>query len=361
VNNVWPKVFIIILNWNGWEDTVECLESLYNISYPRYEVVIVDNNSEDDSLAKIRAYSQGELAVESSFFPQSGRNEPLTLVEYTREEAECITEANLAQESERRLSSGVSHRQLVIIQNEKNFGYPEGNNIGIRFALKAVADYVLLLNNDTVVDKNFLNELVSAAERDIQIGVIGPKMYWYHAPQTIQSTGARVNLWTGGAISLNWDKTDDELGLLGENGLLPVDYVFGACFLVKRKVIEAVGGLDPIFFLYGEEVDWCMRIGRAGYKIVCNINSKIWHKGMASTSKAKHFSEYYLERGRMIYMRKYARTLQFLSFLLFWPPYCAAFLIKKRRASDIPYFIKGFLDGLFVHLNPLPDTDNECV
>jgi GT2 family glycosyltransferase len=355
-----PKVFIIILNWNGWKDTIECLESVYRISYPSYEVVVVDNGSQDDSLARIKLYAQGELEVESTFFPHSYRKQPLTVIEYTREEAESIVDIDDAIDSKSEVLSGISGRRLILIQCEKNFGFPDGNNIGIRFALKTADDYVLLLNNDTVVDKNFLSELVSAAETDKQIGVVGPKIYKYYASETIQSTGARINLWTGRVTSLNWDKTDGALGPIGENELLPVDYVFGACFLVKRKVIDEVGGLDPVFFLYGEEVDWCMRIGKAGYKIVCNLNSKIWHKGMASTSKAKLFSQYYLERGRMIYMRKYARTLQFLSFLLFWPPYYTAFLIKNRRISDIPYFIEGFVDGLFLHLNP-PDTDNECV
>jgi GT2 family glycosyltransferase len=346
----WPKVFFIILNWNGWKDTLECLESVYGISYPNYEVIIVDNDSRDDSLAKIRAFSQRAIADELPPVQSSCGARHLVVLEYTREETESLSETALAQKKGG-LPTRIAGEELIVIKNERNFGYAEGNNIGIRFALKAGADYVLLLNNDTTVDKNFLTELVLVSENDSTIGAIGPKIYFYDHRDVIQTTGAHINFWTGGAIALNWEKTDDALDHPGTQGLLSVDYIYGACFLISRKVIQEVGGLDPLYFLYGEELDWCIRINRAGYRILCDLNSKIWHKGMASTSKSKRFSQYYLERNRVIYMRKYARTLQFLSFLLYYPPYNVAFLVKKRQFGDIPHFFKGFVAGLFIHLN----------
>jgi len=113
-----PKVAIIIVNWDGWEDTIECLESLYRIDYPNYEIIIIDNHSQDDSVRRIKDYSEG--------------------------------------------------KELTIIENEDNYGFAEGNNIGIRYALKYLKPkYILLLNNDTVVDKDFLKELISAGERII--------------------------------------------------------------------------------------------------------------------------------------------------------------------------------------------------
>src|SRR5665647_2161931 len=181
----WPNVFIVILNWNGWEDTIECLESLYDISYPNYNVVIVDNDSQDDSLARIRAYARGEVVVESASLPYDCRKEPLSVTNYTRREAEDIQATTLSKKLVRGNRNKASNGSLVIIQNEQNSGYPEGNNIGMRYALKASADYVLLLNNDTVVDKYFLSELVRAADKDARIGVIGPKIYWYDVPNVI--------------------------------------------------------------------------------------------------------------------------------------------------------------------------------
>jgi GT2 family glycosyltransferase len=341
-----PKVFIIILNWNGWEDTIECLESLYANSYPNYAVVIVDNDSQDDSLARIGAYARGEVAVESASLPYNCRNEPLHVTNYTRREAEDIPVITRSKKLAGKGRNKASNESLVIIQNEQNFGYPEGNNIGMRYALKASADYVLLLNNDTVVDKYFLTELVRAANEDASIGVIGPKIYSYEVPDVIHSTGTRINFWTGRTRSFNRGKRDDQIEYLTLDKLLPADYVSGACFLVKRKVIEEVGKLDPTYFLYGEEFDWCMRISRAGYRIVCDLDSKVWHKKTASTSKVRRFTEYYPHRNLVINMRKYARVSQFASFLLFYPAYWIAILIKARQIGNIRYFVRGFIDGL---------------
>jgi GT2 family glycosyltransferase len=344
----WPKVFIIILNWNGGEDTIECLESLYNISYQNYDVIIVDNHSQDDSVARIRAYARGDVAVKSTPLTHNCRSEPLTVISYTRQETEdsqlIVLSEKLATEGGKEASS----RSLIIIQNEQNFGYSEGNNIGVRYALKASADYVLLLNNDTVVDKYFLTELVRAADNDASIGAIGPKIYWYDTPSVIQSTGARMDFWTGTPVFLNRGKTDHDAEPLHMSALLFAEFMSGACLLIKRKVIEEVGMLDAIYFLYFEDQDWCTRIRRAGYRIVCNLDSKIWHKTMASTSKARRFSQYYPERNRVIYMRKYARTSQFISFLLFHPPYHIAVLTKERQFGDIPHFIQGLVDGLLM-------------
>ena len=351
---VWPKVFIIILNWNQGEDTIECLESLYSISYPNYDVVIVDNDSQDDSLARIRAYARGEVSVESAFLPYNCRIESLQVTNYTRREAEDIQVTTLSKKLADEHRNKASNGSFVIIENEQNFGYPEGNNIGMRYALKASADYVLLLNNDTVVDKHFLTELVCAAEEDANIGVIGPKIFRYDVPNVIQATGARIDFWRGRVISLNRGKTDDEIEHFTVDKLLPADFVPGACFLIKRKVIEEVGKLDPTYFCYGEELDWCVRISRAGYRIVCDLNSKIWHKRQASTSKVKQFAEYYPHRNWVINERKHARVPQFISFLLLYPAYCIPGLLKERQLGTIRCFVRGFIDGLFTPIASQP-------
>ncbi len=345
----WPKVFIVILNWNGWTDTIECLESIHHISYPNYNVVIVDNNSDDDSLARITAYAGGGVVVESAFLPHSCRSEPLTLITYTRLEVESIQTTTLSKNLASESRNKTSNEPLIIIQNEQNFGYSEGNNIGMRYALKASADYVLLLNNDTIVDEHFLTELVRTAENDASIGVVGPKIYWYDAPNVIQNTGAHVDFWRGTIINFNRGKRDDEIEQFVDK-LLPVDFMPGACFLIKRKVLEEVGQLDPVYFLYGEDVDWCVRIGRAGYRIVCDLNSKIWHKKTASTLKTKQFVEYYPHRNWVINARKYARAPQFVSFLLLYPAFWIPIFLISREYS-IRYFVRAFIDGLFTPIN----------
>jgi len=347
-----PKVYIVILNWNGWKNTTECLESIYHISYPNYHVVVVDNNSQDDSLAKIRAYMRNEIVVESPFFSYGHRNRPPTLVEYTRAETQDM-QLSVAGELKDTSTKGAPDRRLVVIKNELNFGFSEGSNIGIRYALKAAADYVLLLNNDTVVEEHFLTKLVLAAQLDQRIGATGPVVYWYDKPDTIQSTGVNVNFWTGRSIEQNWGKTAADLDCCRSNRLIPADYISGACFLVRRDVIETVGELDPLYFLYGEDADWCFRIRKAGYQIVCNLDARVWHKSKTSSSKTRSFSQYYPARNRVILMRKYARTAQFLSFLMFYPLCHVAWLIKRHRFRDIFCYLKGFIDGLLTSSDSL--------
>jgi len=148
--NKWPSVAIIVLNWNGWQDTIECLESLYQISYPNYEIIVVDNGSKDESIENIKKYCEGKIKVKSKFFEYSNDNKQINIIEYTREQAGTI------EYKKNKISNFPSNKKLTLIKNEKNFGFAEGNNIAIRYALKALnINYILLLNNDTIVEKNF--------------------------------------------------------------------------------------------------------------------------------------------------------------------------------------------------------------
>ena len=115
-----PKVSIIILNWNGWKDTIECLESLYQISYPNYDVLVVDNGSEDESIEKIKEYAEGKAKVESKFFEYNPENKPIKIIEYTREDAEA------GGGKEKEIMDLPSNRKLIIIKNEKNYGFAGG-------------------------------------------------------------------------------------------------------------------------------------------------------------------------------------------------------------------------------------------
>ena len=338
----YPQIAIIILNWNGKQDTIECLESLYQITYPNYEVVLIDNHSTDESIEGVKKWADGEILVESKFFEYNRYSKPIKYLEYTREESEKGAGKELG------FTQMPSNRKIIIIRNEKNYGFAEGNNIGIRYALRSLAvNYVLLLNNDTVVDKKFLEELINVAENNEKIGVIGPKLYFYEKPQIIQTTGVNIDFWTGRTIPVNFMKTDNDLNT-SNNQLLYVDYVYGACFLINRNVIENVGFLDPTYFLYGEETDWCLRIKRAGYIVVCNLRSKIWHKSMASSSKTSRFSIYYPARNRVMVMRKYSSLFKFLSFVIFYPIYNIIIFLNNKKWMNIGCFLRGFIDGLFM-------------
>lgn len=231
----YPKVSIIILNWNGLEDTIECLESLRKITYPNYEVIVMDNASSGDDVRILRE-QYGEY--------------------------------------------------IHVIANDQNYGYPEGNNIGMRYALGKGADYLLLLNNDTVVDSEFLTEMVKVAESDPSIGIAGSKVYYYHYPNRIQSAGGQIRWWLG-IIEVYEAKED-----VGQyDDIAERDFVYGTSILIKKAVVDKIAFLDPYYFFGVEEYDYCTQAKLAGFKIIYVPQSKIWHKVGASKAKLPQFPE----------------------------------------------------------------------
>jgi len=246
-------VTIIILNWNGLADTLECLESLADLDYPAYEVVVVDNGSMDGSVEAIRGC-----------FPQ-----------------------------------------VTLIENSENMGFAEGNNVGTRRALEHGADYVLLLNNDTVVDSAFLVELVNVAETDGEIGVASPLIFYYDAPDEIWTAGATINWVNGSTRRLRAGETAHE----GEP-TFDVDFVSGCALLAKREVIETTGFLDPDYYLYYEEADWCVRARNQGYRIVCVPQAKMWHKVSRSIGSSSPLVSYYMTRNALLFLRKHLSGIQ---------------------------------------------------
>lgn len=280
-----PKVAIITLNWNTWEDTIEALESVYQSKYPNYEIIVVDNASMDNSIRKIKEYTEGQIEVKSPYIKYGPSNKPIYVVEYTKEEAE---KGGLP-EYEEKLKQLPSNRKLVIIKNDKNYGYPEGNNIGIRYILNKDPNrefkYILLLNNDVAVDKNWLTELVKVMEADPKVGIAGSKVLDYRHPELIQSTGGYFHWWIGWIRGINWipDKNDTEPK--------ERDFVWATSALFRRELFEKIGLLDSSFFFGIEEYDFCKRTQKAGYKIMYVPTSRVWHKGGASLQKVDEFPE----------------------------------------------------------------------
>jgi GT2 family glycosyltransferase len=243
-----PRVAIIVLNWNGLVDTLECLESLTHLDYPAYEVVIVDNGSTDGSVSAIRA----------------------------------------------------RYSKAAIIETGENLGYTGGNNAGLRYALERHVDYFLLLNNDTEVAPDFLRRLVEAAEADPRIGVVGPTIYYHDRPDVIWSAGGAIDWGRGSTRMAGLDEREE-----GQFGTEPrsVDFATGCAMLVRRAVVEHVGTLDERFFAYYEETEWCVRIARAGYKIVHVPMAKVWHKISPSAREDLPFVHYYMTRNRLLFLK----------------------------------------------------------
>lgn len=346
----YPKVSILILNWNGWEDTVECLESLYQITYPNYDVVVVDNGSEDESIDKIKEYCEGKIKVWSKFFEYNPSNKPMKIIEYTKEEAET------GEGEEKGIYDSPSNRKLILIKNEKNYGFTGGNNIGMRHAFTFLNPaYILLLNNDSVVDKEFLEELVKTATSDPNIGFVGPKIYYYNYKgrnDIINFAGAKQNMWKseGGPIG------DREVDLGQRDANREVDFIHGSCMLVRTEMINEIGLLDTMFFSIMEENDWCMRGYKNGWKSIYAFKARIWHKGSRSVRKRRPLFIYYATRNRFLFMKKHATKKQYISFLLyffglqFWLT-IYSFVRYDRDVKNFISFFKGMIDGLTISGN----------
>jgi len=337
-----PRVSIIILNWNGWKDTLECLESVYQNDYPAYDVIVVDNGSENDSVEKIKSYAAGKISVESPFFTYSEDNKPINYIEYSHEEAE----SGGGKEGE--LYGFPPEKCLIIIKNEKNYGFAEGNNIAIRYSKKGLnPEYILLLNNDTVVDKKFLIELVNRANID-ESGFFGPKVYYYNyqgKKNVIHSAGAKINIRLGTFPIFGYKEVDH-----GQYDYIKqVDYLEGACLLVSSKTIDKIGLLDPFFFTYWEETDWCYRGLKEGYKNTYVPFSRIWHK-VKDRNMSKN-TMYFITRNLFVFIRKNGNNIDLFIFLLyfimfhFWSQ-LAMILFYFRDVSLLVPYLKGIKDGL---------------
>jgi len=308
----WPKVAIIILNWNGWRDTIECLESLQQITYPNYQIIVVDNGSTDDSVEKIKAWARGEIPVESKFLKYDPSTKPVQWIEYDR----ATAEASGSTEEETKLRGLPPYHRLVIIQTGDNLGFSGGNNIGIKYALAQGADYVLLLNDDTVVAPGFVEPLIEVCIQDRNVGMAGPKINYYDHPDTIHSAGGKVSLWRGQA----W-----HVGLLEKDvgqyeAIRAVEYLTGCVLLVSREVCETIGLLDENYFLYFEDTDWCLRARSAGFELVYVPSSQVWHKTSITLWTSRNTTQaFYLTRNQLYFMRKHARWYHWLVFSVLWP------------------------------------------
>ena len=330
-----PKVAIIILNWNDWKNTIECLESIYQIDYPTYEIILIDNGSRDGSLEKIEEYAGGKIKVESKFFQYDSSNKPIKLSKSTN--SQPSTEKANPQ----------FNKELILIENKVNCGFAEGANIGIRLAQKQRVDYFLLLNNDIVVHRRFLSELIAATEETPQIGIAGPTIYYYNRPTTVNFAGEDLTLWRvkGKEYCTKLKKPHE------------VDKIEGSCMLIRISLVEKIGLLYPKFWAYWEETDLCFRARKAGFKVVYLPKSEVWHKVAASLGgENNNLRQYYLNRNRFLFAKRnlsFGNQAKFLVYFFgfeFWLK--TAVELKHRKLDSVFTYLRAALDGLHLFLDP---------
>ncbi len=290
-----PHVSIIIVNYNNWEDTIECLDSLKNLSYKNFDVILIDNGSSEPQPKNFRI---------------SDYNYPLRFIPLNQ-----------------------------------NLGFAGGNNLGIKQALKSDANYILFLNNDTIVEPNFLNHLVEVGESDKSIGIIGPLIYKYTKPLTDFN-----QIWfAGGKIKFLPPKAEHlfKLAPLSYSPQIS-DYISGCCLLIKREVINKIGLIPEIYFLYYEDVEWCLLAKKQGFKIVLAPSAIIYHKQSKSAKEGSFLYIYYHTRNALLFVKNNGGviikiSIYLYSFWLFLKQILKLILIPSKRhwAKAI---IKGILD-----------------
>lgn len=249
-------LYVIILNYNGGEDTIRCIESVRKSNYNRFKILVVDNGSEDAS-----HFLLGKMFTD-----------------------------------------------IEILQSGKNLGYAGGNNIGIEYALKRGAEYICLLNNDVVIAQDMLSILVENLQEDDK-KVVGPAILFWNE-ERVYSTGAIINFWKGTAKFINFEQSYRDI----EKKPISCDYLEGTCLMFSERTLREVGMMPEEYFMYFEETEWCCKAKKKGYDVVCIPLAKLWHKGSASVNKIEGFKAYYENRNRVLFEKRNAPTIQKIFF-----------------------------------------------
>jgi GT2 family glycosyltransferase len=298
-------VAIIILNWNSYNDTFECIKSLESLTYPYFHVFLVDNASQDGSFDKLQQdYKDGKF-----------------------------------------------HIPITFIQTGANLGFAGGNNVAIKEAYNQGYQYFWMLNNDTVVDPNALTPLVETLEKDRQVGIVGSKIYYY-GTNKIWFAGGKVNTWTGATKHIGIKEEDK-----GQyDQVKEVDYITGCSLFFRQELLESVGYMYEDYFLYFEETDWCIRVKQKNWVIKYIPESIVYHKVSVSSGGEETPSPivpYYYIRNSFMMIRRTQNSIKILTAFCFTilrilkQLYKIYFVYKDQQVKRTIYIFNGFRDIIF--------------
>lgn len=296
-----PKVAAVVLNYNGREVTLQALASLARMTYPRFDLVVVDNGSTD-----------GSAAAMAEAFPD-----------------------------------------VVQVRTEANLGPAGGVNLGLEWALARDHDYVLVLNNDIEVAPDFLTEMVAAAEADPAVGCVGPKAYYHSDRQRIWSAGGEIRFRE--AVTSEAGEGEIDRGQWDRDREVP--YVNGCAMLIRRAALEAVGLWDPTFFLGVEDADFCMRVRRAGFRCRYAHRARLWHMVSHNLGYYRPPRTYNTGRNTALFARRYAGRWQWVTVVTFFAASLpVAFVRELARGNQraVVAKLRGFVAGLRAPLGPPP-------
>jgi GT2 family glycosyltransferase len=283
----------VIPTYNRKKDVLECLRSLQKLRYSNYEIIVIDNGSTDGT----------DYAIKR-FFPE-----------------------------------------VKLVKSKRNLGVTGGRNLGVKHSS---GEYIFFLDHDTTVGRNALNELMTVMQSDSNIGIAGPIIYYYNDPKRIWALGTSINMLSA-RVSFN------EGGKINKRQFAKAIevQVLPTAFLVKREVTDKVGLFDDVFFAVYEDTDFCFRVKEAGYKVLCVPTAIVWHK-VPLNGREQLLGvlrrAYHVARNRIIFMRKHAKSLNFIAFIIILQPiYAAYYTLKALQLARLDFmteFWRGTLSGL---------------
>lgn len=249
------KIAVVILNYQNFEDTLACIESLQKNIDENVDIIVVDNASTNNSVSELNKKAEG-----------------------------------------------IS--KLII--SAENVGYAGGNNMGIRYAYEQNYNYICILNNDTIIVNNFISQMEKYLDEHNECAIIGPAILEYDQKDIVQSTGGFINFWKARTGLINSGKSYSMVDKYPQD----VEWIGGACIMFRREVIKHVGYIPECYFLFFEETDWCCQARKKGFKVICQPEAYIYHKSSASVKQIKGLSFYLMERNRVIFLLRNASLLK---------------------------------------------------
>ena len=296
------SIYAVVLNWNRYRDTWECVESLLGSSCPPDAIVLVDNGSTDASPDRLRR-------------------------------------------------AWDHHKHIRLLENKENQGFARAANQGIRYSLSNGAALVFLLNNDAIVERSCIQLLVSSLSEHPEAGVAGPRIMYDSDRDRIWQSGGHFSLLKSGVVSPHKNRLQS-LSASENRYARRVGYLTGCAMLVRRAVFEEVGYFDEDFFLYGEDVDFCLRASRSGYQLINVPRAVAWHKirGIAR-DRTSPLVLYHLARSRLLMLRKRFSAPYYLYGLvvhvLAFTPYRMLQIVRGSRSIDAARaWMAGTRDGI---------------
>lgn len=292
------KVYVILVNYKGHLDTIECLESLLKLEYDNFQVIVVDNSPSTESIEYLKSWGVGTInnvktQYESIIYPLSKK--PIDATYLDQDNFEAI--------------NGSLINKISFIKANENKGFASANNIGLRYVMKQNEEDCLawLLNNDTIVLPDSLNELVNLHVNTNKVGIVGSRLMYYHQPDHIQALGGAYNKLLALSSHIAEGLTPKEV-----RDIPKPDYIVGASMLVNRTFLKEVGTMSEDFFLYYEEIDWATRALKGGWLLANSMESVVYHKEGSSiggsnldVSSRSLLSDYFQIKNRIVFTKKY--------------------------------------------------------